>query len=45
MRVEEVLYTSFDEKIGEEGAALFGEEVGDDLDFVVELRVVHDGED
>jgi len=45
MRVEEILCASFDEKIGEEGAALFGEEAGDDLDFVVELRVVHDGED
>jgi hypothetical protein len=45
MRVEEILCASFDEKVGEEGAALFGEEAGDDLDFVVELRVVHDGED
>jgi hypothetical protein len=33
------------EEVGEEGAALFGEEAGDDLDFVVELGVVHDGED
>jgi hypothetical protein len=33
------------EEVGEQGAALFGEEVGGDFDFVVELGVVHDGED
>jgi hypothetical protein len=33
------------EEVGEEGAALFGEEIGGDFDFVVELGVVHDGED
>jgi hypothetical protein len=33
------------EEVGEEGAALFGEEVGGDFDFVVELGMVHDGED
>jgi hypothetical protein len=33
------------EEVGEEGAALFGEEGGGDFDFVVELGMVHDGED
>jgi hypothetical protein len=33
------------EKVGEEAAALFGEEAGDNFDFVVELRVVHYAED
>jgi len=42
MRAEEILSASFDEKVGEEGAALVGEESGGDFDFVVELGVVHD---
>ncbi len=33
------------EEVGEEGAALVGEQAGDDLDAVVELGVVHDAED
>src|SRR5258708_27798996 len=44
-RVERIFAATFEEEIGEEGAALFGEEVGSDFDFVVELGVVHDGED
>ena len=44
MRVEKISSTSFDEKVGEEGAALFGQEAGGDFDFVVELGMVHDGE-
>ena len=30
--------------VGEEGAAFFGEQAGDDFYFVVELGVVHDAE-
>jgi hypothetical protein len=37
--------TSFKEEVGEKGAALFGEEAGGDFDLVIELGVVHDGED
>jgi hypothetical protein len=33
------------EEVGEEGAALFAEQAGDDFDLMVELGVVHDGED
>jgi hypothetical protein len=33
------------EEVGEERAALFGEKAGGDFDFVVELGMVHDGED
>ena len=40
-----LLLAAFAEKSCEEGAALFGEEVGGDFDFVVELGVVHNGED
>src|ERR1700761_1037382 len=32
------------EEVGEERAALRGEEAGGDFDFVIELGVVHDGE-
>ena len=36
---------AFEKEIGEHAAALFGEEAGGDFELVVELRVVHDGED
>ena len=35
----------FAEEIGEEGAALFGEEAGEEVESVVELGMVEDGED
>jgi hypothetical protein len=34
-----------EKKVAEHGAALFGEEAGGYIDFVIELRVVHDRED
>jgi hypothetical protein len=37
--------TASSEEVGEECAALFGEDAGGDFDFVVELGVIHDGED
>jgi hypothetical protein len=37
--------TAFAKKSSEEGAALFSEDVREDFDFVIELGVVHDGED
>jgi hypothetical protein len=45
IRAEEILSASFDEKVGEDLATFVGEEAGGDFDFVVELGVVHDGED
>src|SRR5580698_9615915 len=45
MRVEALLSAAFKEKVAEHAAAFFGEEAGGDFDAVVELRVVHDGED
>src|ERR1700733_12383714 len=45
MRVLKLLASPLEKKVGEHLAALFGEEAGCDFDFVVELRVIHDGED
>jgi hypothetical protein len=44
MRVLKLLAAPLEKKVGEHLAALFGQEAGDDLNFVVELRVVHNGE-
>jgi hypothetical protein len=40
-----LLTAALDEKVGKELAALFGQEARGDFDLVVELGVVHDGED
>ena len=46
MRVEAASFPRrLEEKVAEHAAALFGEEAGGDFDSVVELGVVHDGED
>src|SRR4051812_42267354 len=42
---QELLSAAFEEKVAQHGAALFGEEAGLDFDPVIELRVVHNGED
>ncbi len=43
--IDGLFAAAFAEEVGEERAALFGEEAGDDFELVVELGVVHDGED
>jgi hypothetical protein len=45
MRVCGLLSSALEKKVGEHLTAFFGEEAGGDFDFVVELGVVHDGED
>ena len=45
MRIDWLLSATLQKKVAEECATLFGEEAGDDFYLVVELGVVHDGED
>src|SRR5260370_5239288 len=45
MRGEGLLSSALEKKVAEHGAALFGEEAGDYFDFVIQLGMVHDGED
>ena len=45
MRAAALFLATLAKKVGEERAALFSEQAGVDIDLVVELRMVHDGED